>query len=566
MGSKKKTVRNLGYSKLLPQDKDLFIENINKTVAYSKSINSQLIGQSLLRINQYFGAKALEKLDSAVEVKGLLVKFDMQEVYSKLGLSCTMDKPTGVEQSSTVKDRFLYRIGKSTNTCEGGTFERFNVGGTSYYYNNFIELGTGQLQADEYECDPITGTGTLVGQKVVSGIDDDILVLHITNDPGPLETRYVYRIPIGETEVEQTLDSFTFLSATYKANFVKNDDKLLKALNVRMGIPNRTPKTRKKDCDNWDSVNNTCLDTDDSFESTLDNPDYKHIFLTYCVPYKPPYDKVIDDIYGTNGAIKFSFHGITIETGNKIDFGSWTPTSTNYCEGNVAGSNYSFTVDGVRMSFDNPDDGEPQYLIPIEYFLTERTLKEKHKDLGEALTMVVMAEKTVKVKWYQTGFFKIFMWVVAIGLAVTGNPMMLIGMVTSTVITAVFGDKIAMLVGIVMAIYTLGTSLANAAVSTLNILSQVADIASKIMSLYFKNAYDKISGEIEDINEKSKSTREAIDEMTHEMIYIPIGDVIDTIFTSMYDLMYNGAYNIIYDYSHYTKVNHLTIPKKDTNE
>lgn len=555
MGSKKKTVRQLGYSKVLPQDKDLYIENILKTVASAKSINPVLINNALLRVNRYYGFEAFKKLDAAVMVEGSSSEFNMAEVYAKLGLDCTKDKPTGATTSAFVKDKFLYRIGPSKGTCGG--FELFN---DQYVYDSFQELPSGQLQAARYTCNPADGTTTFDTTITVPGLNDSVVVLDIERNTGGITTEnWRYRIARNDANKVEAIDSMTFLAGTYKANFVKNKGRTLRAFNAIMGIPNRTPKTKKKDCDNWDAAANKCLDDDDSFESTLDNADYKHIFMTYCVPYEDPYKDIIDSIYGGKKSIELKFHGITVTAGYNNDFSGiqTNPVNPNYCDAEMTGNAAAFKVDGVTMSIDPDEDEKPQFLIPMEVFRLRRDLREKHDDIGNALTFVVMAEKTVKLKWYQTGFFRIFMWVVALVAAVYGFPQMLIGMVTSTVLSMVFGDKIAAIVGILMAIYTLGTSLATAAVNMMSIFQQIADIASQIASLYFKSTIEDIQNKLEDISEQSKKTQEAIDEMSKEMLYIPIGDVLDTIYATMYDLMYNGAYSMVYNYDRMITVDHM---------
>lgn len=554
MGSKNKTVRSLGYSKLLPEDKDLFIENIVRTVASAKSINPLIINNALLRVNRYYGFEAFKKLDSAVEVTGKLVEFDIKKLYATLGLSCTEDKPLNISTSSAISDKFLYRIGGfSSGTCKGN--ELFE---TQYTYENFIELADGRLTGDKYSCDAVNDTKTFIETITVPGVDEDIIVIDIENKSGSIAIQRRYRAIRSAANKTSDLDSLTFLSATYKSNFIKNKGKTLKAFNSIMGIPNKTPKTRKKDCTNWDDATNTCLDDNDSFEDTLNNPDYKHIFMTYCVPYEEPYKDIIDSIYSNNANIELNFHGITVSTGynNALSGVSSDPANPNYCDGTVASGSYAFMVDGVAMQTSGADE-KPQYLIPMEVFRLRRDLREKHDDIGNALTLVVMAEKTVKVKWYQTGFFRILTWIVAIVFAVYGNPQMLIGMITSTILTAVLGDTLSAVVNILTAIYTLGTSIANSAISIMNIITKVVDIASNIMSMYFKASIENIQDKIKDIADKAEETQEAINEIARDMIYIPFGDALETIYSVMYDLMYNGAYQMSYNYDRLISVEHM---------
>jgi len=540
MGTKKKTVRGAGYSKLLPQDKDLYIQNIIKSASSSKSISPLVIGPSILRVNDYYSFKAFTHLDAAVESDGVATTVDLKYVYGKLGLNCTSDEPIATSVSSSPTDKFYYRMGPSTGTCNGG-LPKFG----NFTYSGIVELPNKSLSGQKYQCD-----GTLIGPVTVPGIEDSIFSITIKGTGDDT----TYRLPYSDTGAEVDLDKMTFLTAVYKANFIKNEDRLIKAVNARMGIPNRTPPTSKKDCTDWDAVNNVCKDGDDTFEGALSNKEYKHIVLTYCVPYEDPYKKVIDTIYGKKSKrVEVTSHGITLTCGYETksnNFGS----SGNYCDTVDAPGDVVFRIDGVEI--DLGKDDENQFLIPMEYFASNRTLREKHDDISKSLTMIILSEKTVKVKWYQTGFFRIFTWVVAIGLAAYGNPTMLIGMATSTVVAVILGDKLGAIFALVMAVYTFGTSLSGS-INIFNTLSKIADISSKIMSLYFQNAYDKIAGELEEVAEGTKETKDAIDEMTHEMLYLPIGDAIDTIYQTMYDLMYNGAYDQIYNYSNFTKVNHL---------
>jgi len=358
----------------------------------------------------------------------------------------------------------------------------------------------------------------------------------------------------------ENIDDVGIMTVKYKVAGVINNDKYLKAINARMGLPNRELKKNCEDPELTPEEREECLDYKTSKELLEDKDLYTQI-LTYAVYYEEPYIDLIDQLIAS-GIYQIEVEGIDGGEGTTITYMPAMGPSGKY-EDFATGMMCQIDGAGVLL---NPDEDEIKagatkkrlrYIIPVEYIQKHINMRDKYNTIENGLCWLIHNQKITKKKWYQTGFFRILVWVVAIAMAPT-NPMMLIGLVGSTIVTGVFGSKAGMVLGIITAIYTLGSSLlSNTYTFTMNTLSMVADLTSKIYSLYFSYQTDNIIDDIKDINDKSKATQEAIDEMQKEALYIPFSDVVDNMFHSMYELLYNEAYSMLYNYDRMTSVNHL---------
>jgi len=134
--------------------------------------------------------------------------------------------------------------------------------------------------------------------------------------------------------------------------------------------------------------------------------------------------------------------------------------------------------------------------------------------------------------------------------------MMLIGLVGSTIAGGIWGKKGAIIFGIVFAVFSFGTSLLGSSVSLLSTFSTVASIASSIANVYFMYAMDDIMKEAKKIADDTEEIKDAIVEMSKEMLYLPFGDVLDAIEYVTYEAVYD-IYNEYFDYDQFTKISTL---------
>lgn len=98
-------------------------------------------------------------------------------------------------------------------------------------------------------------------------------------------------------------------------------------------------------------------------------------------------------------------------------------TPTTYATVMVRGLNHishvygSHTVDTTLVDAQDPDNSA--FMIPLNRFVVGRlTLKDENELMYEATAIMFNSYKTVKAKWYQTGFFKFAMIVVAVAATI----------------------------------------------------------------------------------------------------------------------------------------------------
>ena len=542
MGSSTKTVKNLGFAKFIPEDKDLYTEAINKTVGQAHTIDAMFLGMSLMNINKSFNYRAFEKLDGATNTSATYSHISLKEMYTYFSIPCVRE-PSELKSSTELKDKFF--VNKPPTDWHTGSDEGYVLddAGNSYTvtYSGFTALPTGQIEATVRDSRDAAGVTTTETQP---GTSRKVVVLTMVEVPG---VKYRYRRLDMDSAITTLNDSLTFLSIMYKGNFKENTSRYIKAMNAQLGIPQRTPKKGDDD------------PAADSFEGALANPEYKVMMLTYAVPYEEPYKDLIDEMYGTGGySFEISPRAAGMGT-TKIEFGSGAQNfqlvmdpdhPTDYCKSSVKGgigTSPWMTIDGERMTVESPD--VPQYMLPIEYFKHDRTMIEKYDDLREAMTLFVFAQKTVKLSWWQTGLFKIFTYIVMVAIAVySGNWQILAISFGSTLVAKIFGAKIGAIFNLIMALYSFGTSLANGGLTGLQMFTSVANIASLAFNVYVIDRMEQIQAKAEALDEEMEDHEDEIGDMTKTAVNIStLSDKNDAFYAIAYESVY-AAYDEAYDY------------------
>jgi hypothetical protein len=345
----------------------------------------------------------------------------------------------------------------------------------------------------------------------------------------------------------------------YKYHFTVNDSKGIKVANAQLGLPQKTPDdaTLIRSCEaqcrylytegspDYNNCINECQDqSGDTFEDALNNREYKHIVMLYCVPYEDPYKEALNGLLtDDHSSYTFETHGIKL---------------TTY-------KTKGLMIDGVKLEGD--DDFKPQFVFPNEEIISTTpgdakfNLTEKYNFLRDGWSMVIMAEKTVKVKWYQRGIFKILMVIVVVVIAVmTANPTMLITYFGMQIAARILPPKALAILSIVAAVYTLGTSLSTN-VSMMSQFVQVVKLADSLTQFYFMTATEDIQSEIGEYKEKTDKARDEIDELTNNGFNVWLGlDSVSNYYDDIYDIIYK-VYDTAYDYDHYFDLNMGVLPK-----
>lgn len=588
MGSKKKTIRGIGYSKLYAdQEKlDLYNQALIQSVASFNTSDPMVIGTQLLDINKSYQYRAFEKLEGASYGAMQIVTIDQDLLFDQL-LAYDPLALTIVNQStsSTPSAYGPYHLTRNYGrSLEGDcpNTRTWLVNGNRVVIIECRSLtdsnGIKSIEVDVGTCfeDTSTYIETLtypyISSSIVeveytySGTQDfyyDFLVDAISDYLIDTNNNYLVqesqttdvtsRFEYIEEDTAVTLGdgTGTFLTAMYKTNFIPNTSRYIKAINSRLGIPNRDVDKDDSPCEGYlfredceaymasDAYEGT---GGDSFQDVIDNEETKHIMLTYAVPYKDPYKEIIDTLLGTDGYLIQLKDGINIQ---------WRKTDNIKQADPETG--YAMIFDYYPLELTNDDEEltnlEVQYMIPMEWLLLNRTLVQKYGDLKESSTMIVYSQKTVKIKWYQTGLMQVIMG--AIGLLVfifTGNPAILIGLAVGYVVSKLnLSPALEAIIGVVLAVVTMGSSLA--AMTFSNMFNLVLGIVQKLANAYFKMEIASIKDDMEEIDEDIEATEDAINEMQRKGIYIPLDNI-----QNYYDAQYTMQYDIYEDGYNYDKM------------
>ena len=200
-----------------------------------------------------------------------------------------------------------------------------------------------------------------------------------------------------------------------------------------------------------------------------------------------------------------------------------------------------YTLDGV--------------FIPVtDIGLKSLTYKQLHNIIARSMSLMVLSVVTVKSKWYQTMFFQAVIFVVIVVVIIfTGGIFM--GMLAFLGMAGVDLGVFGQILTVVMAIYTMGASLAASGyaltTSTLltgaQTLTSLATVASDISTKgAMKTLADK-SRETQAALEESNKLMEEIDENTNPGLWMGIDDRSPDMLYLMssteamcnYDLLYN---------------------------
>lgn len=515
MGSSTKTVTGVGYSKMFDEtheDLDLMIRKISTEYAASKTIDPAFLTPSLLQIRRNFSPVLLEKL----QITSIGGGSSLAHSDSALLLAVQAIDPTATNIESYIEDvygcnnkridAFMYEEwGLPVSDCPSpGVTQVWNVDGTEYTYINY------DCTATDVNGDTVTEVGL--------GLCGDTSPTVTTTFPSVTSSTYTVFYDGGKHVVVFKDDTFFsefadehYMTIDYKLDGEVNVEKFITIANTIMGMSNGV------------------------LDDTLADENLEDFFMTYSTAYgvNPDYDAKIDQLMGTDGYI--------VEWGtNIVKYGF---------EILVEGEDpvHTMELNGVKLVV--TEDIVVQFMLPLEW-LEKRTMREQYDDLKELSTFFAFTSQEVKVAWYQTGFFRILMWVVAIVAAYYGYYNMLVGMITSEVIQRLFPDSvIGDVISLVISLYTLqaGYSL----LTNADKFSTVLQVASKASSVYVKYEMNGIKEEMTDLTEQQKATDEVLKGMKREAIYSPL-DTQDMVYDAMYEnvyKMYTQAYNFDSYYS-----------------
>lgn len=202
-------------------------------------------------------------------------------------------------------------------------------------------------------------------------------------------------------------------------------------------------------------------------------------------------------------------------------------------------STVKMIYNGVSASVDLD---EPVFLVPIPNF-EKLSFEEKYNFIRDCMSIIGNTSKTVKLKWYQTGLFKIVIMIVSMVISYFTGPkafmaamkMMAVGFIITTIATMI-DPRLGAIVGIAMIAYGGYTNWGD--LTALQQVVTIVDVAGRMSQLYFQVALEGISDKIKQLQDKTKETAEVIRDMLGDSIYSPL-DVTQDYYDTAFDLLYD---------------------------
>ena len=332
-----------------------------------------------------------------------------------------------------------------------------------------------------------------------------------------------------------------------------------------------------------------------TLDGVIDEEDNKTVFFTYASRYTTDenhpqykYKKIIDEMLDVDGKYKTGFkpahvsgkkaksnytgkglggyiikmHDVeiayvdyfviaedpndygTVDTiASGIGLGEEVP---DQCETRDEMTGYSFVIDTypLRMYDLNSDgecayrnDNKVQYIIPYDW-ISKRTMPDRYRDVKELSCLMLQATSVRKLKWYETSGFRLLMFIVTFALnwftfGFWTAALLAVLSVALSVLNV--NPYIKLAVQVLLSVLT-----GNFAqlISTSNLISIAADLASIAISEYAKDEMTRMFEEGREIDKQRKATLKTLNKMRREALYSPL-DEIDGLYDLQYDLLYN---------------------------
>lgn len=267
-------------------------------------------------------------------------------------------------------------------------------------------------------------------------------------------------------------------------------------------------------------------------QDDLDNSKLKEVFIGYTLAMNYQKDSEIRHI------MKSMYKNKTVT----INSNEYNIKYTN--RGNAT----TVEISGISKTF---SEDSAVYMVPKKAFKA-RPLAMRYELLKDALSIVAGSKVTVKLKWYQTGFFRIIISIAAVAFAfVTDGATMAV--ITAISIAASYAIKgtIGKVVSFAIGLLTLNPSATES--YSLNAITQqviqylkmhwfdiLIKTSTEMASYVMKNVVEDIAEKTERLYEETEKLKEQIEKIKRKAIYIPL-DMID----EYYNFLYNQQYDML---------------------
>ena len=282
----------------------------------------------------------------------------------------------------------------------------------------------------------------------------------------------------------------------------------------------------------------------DDFYDSLSNEDISEAFISYSTNNKDNENQAVKDaitaLYGKPGSwyhVSVRHDMYTIDYYQEVveDLSGYDDPEIFH---KIEVNNHAFTIDDSRGR---------ALMVPVEV-VKELSFQEKYDFIKMDMCIWGYVHQTVHLKWYQTGFFKFVMMVVAIAFTMfTMNPGILQAAsvmltIASPALSKALGSEAAAIIGFVtMAYLSPGSFTGYLDSFQKNLASNIYKIATNIGEMWFKSYMKQEMGQVRkqltQYQREEEEMRKTMEEMTKPYLYIPLAG---------YDSFYDNAINLPY--------------------
>jgi hypothetical protein len=302
----------------------------------------------------------------------------------------------------------------------------------------------------------------------------------------------------------------------------------------------------------------------DDFKESLSAEEIKHAFMTYSNKLEneeiPEVKEAMENLYGpptarTNIEITGDYYTVKY-----IASKSSLPGDEDQ-EELMPGYKYQIVIDGYEFDLDTEESGDGLWLIPLET-MTHVPLKKKYNFINRNMTIWGNMEKTVHLKWYQTGFFKFISMLVGLAFAFFTGGMTAVALTLGGyMLTMALGKLLGPLGQIIGSIVMMGFS-PTGTWSFTNMITKMMDnffklllnFGKAIMNMAFQGKYSALTSELEVLTDETEEMTDTLNELIKPSIFMPLDSL-----GNQYDMMYKLPF-AAYDESAYNPFIELNKP------
>jgi hypothetical protein len=569
MGSRTKTYSGLSAGSMFERDDNLWVKEIIRYYGQTKSLESTPLIKTILQDSTYFfNEKVFEKFGASAEIEMEIERFDdasiLQTIRNTVDPTATRvldafnsDKNGKIVSGSAIKTKealdakyaadydCLTEVYEYLESDVGRvkltmTFPAYKIDGGLYRIatkqvgdsllpdgNATEDLAYVYMIAIRAEDDP-ANPPSYSKCDIISGVKESIYI--------PVDYRSVMAVVYDTT----TITKATWLFSEGITTEMTTDTCMM--LMLRENFDDYYPEDSKAHRFLYSRFGLNAPDKDgNTLDDQLDQPDLKNAWLTYASHrHDDMFSSVVSEVYNIppvnenpNQFTPMVTNMVTIKGATEVRY----EYLTNMYEDDLLPDGYRMVHENGWFYCDYFDDEkgewESRYMIPMNY-LKEKILKDKFTAYNRTFTMFVYSEKTVKLKWYQTLFFRFIFMVIAL---FTVGPMAIainIGMQVLGKVLEQLDPIISAIIGFAVGLVTGGFSFNFT--NILNLANNILSFVMKLNTIMFQKSMEAIQDSIDTLTEKTEELRDEMNDMLNDTVFIRFGDKLEMLYNGVYDL------------------------------